>query len=99
VLTATYRELFTRVIYTEWIFFGVLALGLIKLRVSNSRTPEYRMIGYPITPVLFALAAFAIVINHIVSDPLGSLSGLGVVAAGLPVFIFWTSLSSSARSS
>ena len=25
VLTGTYRELFTRVIYTEWIFFGLLA--------------------------------------------------------------------------
>ena len=99
VLTATYRELFTRVVYTEWIFFGVMALGLIKLRSSKSRLPEYRMIGYPVTPLVFALAAFAIVINHVVNDPAGSLSGLGVVVAGLPVFMFWISRSSSASSS
>ena len=28
VLTGTYRALFTRVIYTEWIFFALLALGI-----------------------------------------------------------------------
>ena len=99
VLTGTYRELFTRVVYTEWVFFGVMALGLIKLRQSGSPVPQYRMIGYPVTPIIFALAAFAIVANHIVSDPVGSLSGLGVVMAGLPVFMFWTSVSSSTSSS
>jgi len=75
-----------------------MALGLIKLRASGAR-PDYRMAGYPVTPLLFALAAFAIVVNHIVSDPAGSLSGLAVVVAGLPVFMLWTSLSSSASSS
>ena len=29
VATGTYRALFTRVIYTEWIFFALMALGLI----------------------------------------------------------------------
>src|SRR5262249_52861978 len=28
VLTGTYRALFTRVVYTEWIFFGALGVGL-----------------------------------------------------------------------
>ncbi len=98
VLTGTYRALFTRVVYTEWIFFGVMALGLIKLRVSAAPLPAYRLVGYPFTPIAFALAAFAIVINHIVNDTAGSLSGLGIVVAGLPVYMVWTTLSSSARS-
>ncbi len=98
VLTGTYRALFTRVIYTEWVFFGVLALGLIKLRQSAKRTPDYRIVGYPLTPIAFALAAFAVVANHIVSDPVGSLSGLGMVAAGLPVYALWTSKTASTRS-
>ena len=98
VLTGTYRALFTRVVYTEWIFFGVMALGLIKLRMSATRAPAYRVAGFPFTPLAFALAAFAIVINHIISDPAGSLSGLGIVAAGLPVYMVWTRRSSSVRS-
>lgn len=98
VLTGTYRALFTRVVYTEWIFFGVMALGLIKLRMSAAQAPAYRLPGFPFTPLAFALAAFAIVINHIISDPAGSLSGLGIVAAGLPVYAIWTMLSPSERS-
>ena len=38
VSTGTYRALFTRVIYTEWIFFGLMAIGLFALR----RRPELR---------------------------------------------------------
>ena len=32
VATGTYRALFTRVVYTEWIFFGLMAIGLFILR-------------------------------------------------------------------
>jgi len=32
VATGTYRALFTRVVFTEWIFFGLMAAGLILLR-------------------------------------------------------------------
>ena len=32
IATNSYRQLFTRVIYTEWIFFGLLAIGLVRLR-------------------------------------------------------------------
>ena len=99
VLTGTYRALFTRVVYTEWIFFGIMALGLIKLRAAGTHPPDYRMIGYPATPVLFAIAAFAIVANHVISDPLGSFSGLGMVAIGLPIYLFWTSNSARTSSS
>ena len=32
VSTGTYRALFTRVVYTEWIFFALMAVGLMRLR-------------------------------------------------------------------
>src|ERR1019366_3293166 len=32
VATGTYRALFTRVIYTEWLFFALMASGLMRLR-------------------------------------------------------------------
>ncbi|MEW5981791.1 MAG: amino acid permease [Acidobacteriota bacterium] len=37
VLTGTYRALFTRVVYTEWIFFSLLAVGLIAARRRTTR--------------------------------------------------------------
>ncbi len=42
VATATYRDLFTRVVYTEWIFFGLMAAGLFILRRRADYAPRFR---------------------------------------------------------
>jgi APA family basic amino acid/polyamine antiporter len=89
VATGTYRALFTRVIYTEWIFFGLMVLGLFLLRRRSGYAPAYRTWGFPVLPAIFILAAFFIVVNQIVSAPLESLIGLGMVALGLPVYYLW----------
>jgi APA family basic amino acid/polyamine antiporter len=90
VLTGTYRALFTRVIYTEWIFFGLMALGLIVVRRRRGGPGAYSMPGYPFVPVVFALSAFAIVANQVMRSPVDSAMGLGLVVAGLPVYALWT---------
>jgi APA family basic amino acid/polyamine antiporter len=89
VLTGSYRLLFTRVIYTEWIFFGLMAIGLIVLRRRATNPPPYRIRGYPWVPVIFAVSAFAIVVNQVVSELADSLIGLGLVAIGWPVYTLW----------
>ncbi len=86
IATGTYRQLFTRVIYTEWIFFGLMAAALFLLRGRSGYAPAYRMWGYPWTPAIFAVSSAVIVINQIVSDPRESTIGLLLVAAGLPVY-------------
>ena len=89
VLTGTYRALFTRVVYTEWIFFGLLALGLMRLRGRPGIRREYEIWGYPVVPVIFILASFAIVITHIISNFQEAALGLSLVLIGLPVYYFW----------
>jgi basic amino acid/polyamine antiporter, APA family len=86
--TGSYRALFTRVIYTEWIFFALMALGLMIARRRSDYAPRYRVWGFPVTPVLFALAALAVVVNQIVSDPIDSAIGLAIVLAGLPLYVW-----------
>jgi APA family basic amino acid/polyamine antiporter len=88
--TGTYRQLFTAVIYTEWIFFGLMALGLMRLRARPDLTGPYRVRPYPWVPLIFALAAFAIVANQIRAEPRQSVIGLSIVLAGLPVWWLWT---------
>jgi APA family basic amino acid/polyamine antiporter len=90
VATGTYRALFTRVIYTEWIFFGLMAIGLFVLRRRAQYAPTHRAWGYPLLPALFALASFFIAVNQIVSEPRDSIIGLGIVALGVPVYYLWT---------
>jgi APA family basic amino acid/polyamine antiporter len=92
VLTATYGTLVSRVVYTEWIFFGALALGTIVLRRGVGYSAAFRAWGFPVAPVLFAVICLAIVVNQIASDPGSSLWGLGLVVAGLPVYFVWRRL-------
>ena len=77
VVTGTYRTLFTRVIYTEFLFFGLAALGLLRMR--RRLRPA---------PLLFLPACALVVINQIYADPKESSIGLLLVAAGLPVYYF-----------
>ncbi|MGH7500331.1 MAG: APC family permease [Longimicrobiales bacterium] len=88
VATGSYRELFTRVIYTEWIFFGLMALGLLLLRRRGMRGP-YRVASGAILPAVFAFSAFAIVANQIIRSPGQSVLGLAMVVAGLPIYLVW----------
>jgi APA family basic amino acid/polyamine antiporter len=87
--TGTYRALFTRVIYTEWIFFGLMAIGLFILRRRPGLTRDYAVWGYPFVPAIFILSAFAIVINQILSNVAESMLGLSLVLIGLPVYYVW----------
>jgi APA family basic amino acid/polyamine antiporter len=89
IFTGTYRALFTRVVYTEWIFFGLMALGLMRLRRRPGPERLYSVWGYPYVPAAFALAAFAIVVNQVLAEPGASLLGLGMVLVGWPVYAVW----------
>src|SRR5436190_8212111 len=89
VLTGTYGKIVSRVVYTEWIFFGALALGTNALRRSRRYSAAFRATGFPAVPVVFALVCLAIVVNQIATDPGESLIGLGLVIVGLPVYYVW----------
>ena len=86
VATGTYRALFTRVVYTEWIFFGLMAASIFMLRRRPSYTPMYRAWGYPVLPIVFIVSTAAIVINQLVTEPVESATGLLIVLVGLPIY-------------
>jgi len=89
VSTGTYRALFTRVVYTEWIFFALMAWGLMRLRSRAGYAPAYRVWGYPAIPLVFIVCSAYIVINQIVADAANAMTGLAFVAAGLPVYLWF----------
>jgi APA family basic amino acid/polyamine antiporter len=89
VATGTYRVLFTRVVYTEWIFFSLMALGLFLFRRRPHIIRGFKIWGYPLVPAIFIAFSLAIVVNQLVSDPRESLFGLAVVLLGMPVYYLW----------
>ena len=90
-LTNTYGALFSRVIYTEWIFFAILAAGLLRLRRRPDYKPAYRLWGSPVVQLIFIAASLLVVVMQMTASLQDSLMGLGMVVAGLPVYFFWSS--------
>jgi APA family basic amino acid/polyamine antiporter len=87
--TGAYRQLFTRVVYTEWLFFALMAAGLFVLRRRPGYDPRYRTWGYPTVPIVFIVVSLAVVANQIISDPADAALGLGMVAIGAPIYYLW----------
>src|SRR5687767_11926112 len=97
VATGTFRALFTRVVYTEWIFFALMAIGLMLLRKRTDVSRQYSIPLYPIAPLLFIVSSLAIVVNTLISNPKDASIGLGLVLIGLPVYFLWLRRPGSTR--
>jgi APA family basic amino acid/polyamine antiporter len=90
--TGTFEQLLTYVIFTSWIFFALAGLTIFYYRRREPNTPRpFRTPGYPVTPLLFIIAAAAIVLNTLITQPGRGLIGLAGVALGVPVYYFWRS--------
>jgi basic amino acid/polyamine antiporter, APA family len=78
------------VVYSEWFFFALLAVGLFLLH----RRGQYKAVilkwGYPLIPALFVAVSLGIVINQIVANPRDSALGLVLLLTGLPVYLLWS---------
>jgi len=48
----------------------------------------YRTLGYPLTPALYLAGAGFFIVYIFVGDPVASLAGLGLVALGLPAYLW-----------
>ena len=86
----TFQQLLTHVIFVAWIFYGLTVGGVMILR---RRFPDlarpFRTPGYPVIPILFVLAAGAVVLSTIASQPGNALAGIGLILLGIPVYLFF----------
>jgi APA family basic amino acid/polyamine antiporter len=89
-LSGTFEQLATYVIFGQWIFFGLTVAAVIVLRKRSPDVPRpYRTWGYPVTPVIFILAALYISVNTLVTQPVNALAGILIIALGLPAYFYW----------
>lgn len=91
-----FAELIGGVIFIGWVFYGLGAAAIFPLRRANKGAAiPYRVPGYPWTPLLFVLAAAAIVGNAIVAalrDPSQFINlkvAMTLFLLGLPAYFFW----------
>lgn len=94
-MSGSYQQLFTDVIFTAWIFYGLAVGAVIVLRLKRPELPRrFRVPGYPWVSILFCAAALGLVISTVVQRPGGAAIGVGLVASGVAVYFFgkknWT---------
>ena len=88
--TGTFQQLLTYVVFAGWIFYGLGALSVFGSRRKYPDRPRpFLTPFYPVTPVLFAIAAGLLVANTLATQTREALIGLTVVALGIPAFFAW----------
>jgi APA family basic amino acid/polyamine antiporter len=89
-LSGTFEQLFTYVVFGQWLFFGLTVAAVIVLRHKKPDLPRpYKTWGYPLTPVFFILASLYISINTLVKEFWNSFAGLAIISLGIPAYFFW----------
>jgi len=91
-LTGTYGQLLDFVIFAALLFYVLTTIGLFVLR---SKRPDaerpYRAIGYPVLPAVYILLAATVAVVLLIAEKTRAqaLSGLALVALGIPVYYIW----------
>ena len=91
VLTGTFDQLVEYTGFAVVLFAGlaVTVLFVLRRREPDAERP-FRAWGYPLAPLVFTGASLLIVVNAIWQSPGTSLTGLAIIAAGIPAyFLFW----------
>jgi basic amino acid/polyamine antiporter, APA family len=91
-----FAELIGGVIFIGWIFYGLGAAAIFPIRrAGKGLAIPYRVPGYPWTPLLFVLAAAAIVGNavyvaaHKPDQSINLYIAIALFALGIPAYFFW----------
>ena len=89
-LIGEFQQLFSLVIFTAWIFYGLAVAAVLVLRRSQrERARPFRTPGAPWVPILFVLAAVGIVISSFVSNWQHALFAIAFLLLGMPVYLLF----------
>lgn len=90
VWSGTYDQLYTYVVFAAFLFYGLAGYGLLRLRKKAPKLERpFRTPLTPILPLFYVLFIVAFCANAAIEKPVESLTGVAIVALGLPIFLFF----------
>jgi APA family basic amino acid/polyamine antiporter len=95
-LSGRYEQILNYVVSIDFISFALTAASLFvfrrrdKFERIDSESTGYRVPGHPYTTALFVLTCAAIVASTILTYPTNSVFGFIILAAGIPVYLYWS---------
>ena len=85
-----YRRILDYLIAADFLFFGLTATCLFVFRRRDGAGGDgFRVPGHPWTTGAFVAVCWLFVANLVAQRPADTLLGLGVLATGVPAFLFW----------
>ncbi len=90
VFSGSFELLTDLVIIAAFIFNGLIAFGVIWLRIKMKETPRpYKMPWYPFVPVVFILFCIVLTAISFYESPSKSSMGILLIVSGLPFYYYW----------
>jgi len=90
VLSGTVEQLIIFVMFIGVAFWVATASAVFVLRKKYpDRDRPYEAWGYPVVPIIFIVAASAILINTLFQRPVESFAGIGFTIIGIPAYYLW----------
>jgi APA family basic amino acid/polyamine antiporter len=91
VLSGTYDQLTDYAIFAILVFVALTTASVFVFRRTRPDAARpYRTWGYPVVPVLFLLVAVWLIVNTVLTSPRQALSGIALMALGLPFYWRWS---------
>ncbi|MBW1688813.1 MAG: amino acid permease, partial [Deltaproteobacteria bacterium] len=89
-LSGSFEQLITFTMFVSITFWIAATSAVFTLRRKRPDLPRpYRAWGYPVVPALFIAASAGILLNTVIEKPVEALAGIGFMALGVPVYLFW----------
>jgi APA family basic amino acid/polyamine antiporter len=90
VLTGTFEAIVTYTGFAVVLFAGAAVASVFVFRRRDVQPwSGYRVWGFPVVPAMFVIASVLMLQATIAREPLPSLAGLALMAAGLPLYAWW----------
>ncbi len=92
-LSGSYGDLLDYVVFAVLIFYILTVGGIFILRKKqpNAERP-YKAFGYPFIPAIYIALATLICVILLIYKPTFTWPGVGIVAAGIPVYYIWNAV-------
>jgi len=87
IVSGSFERLTDLVIFATFLFYGLLAVAVVKMK-RQGRIPGL-VPGYPYVQLVLLLFALAFTGHTLITQPIQSLLGLGLILTGLPFFVYF----------
>ncbi len=86
----TFANIITYLVFMDAFFMLLVGVAVIKLRVTRKDLVRpYKILGYPVTPLIFILITFFFLVNTLIEKPAQAYAAILCMFLGLPFYFYF----------